>query len=240
MKGAHVRKVREIDLAPAYEAGNFDPLNTMFEYGPELVKNARGLRKDAVSHRNVRVGGAVLAHNVYDRKMRIYVGWNYSPYDGADKYCSEMRAIGHAITDGYSRREAVFVAGETDAAINESIIHLPSRILPPCEPCRELLEDETLVMAFGGEEDIYGAYSGRQLKGRHLLGSPVKVKPKRRTPPVELPPAYDLADLNWAAAGDAYRDLTKGMNSGYMYEDELRMARAEAAVKVLTSFALAA
>ncbi|HEY4963070.1 MAG TPA: cytidine deaminase [Candidatus Saccharimonadales bacterium] len=226
--------VFEKDYSAEASAGNFDPLVTFFHNGEWMIINARAIRENyGRSHRNVFVGSALLANKPEIKKQRIYVGWNDSPYKGASKFCAEMRAIEIADKNGYTRREAIIVPGETDPEVIRSIIGVPSRILPPCEPCREILSDDTVVMSIGGKEDIYGAFTGRMLRrGGYLLGKLADVRRPSEDHFVQ-PPIFDLGKLNWAVAEEAYRDFTAELKGDSNLENELRFARAAIAVQVL-------
>jgi cytidine deaminase len=235
-------KVFEYDYTAENEAVNFDPLTKMFELGDTMAINARAMRKQAVSYRGVLVGSAVLAHNVEEQKLRVYVGFNNTPFKGAPKYCAEMKAIHKAEAHGYGRTEAVFTAGPSDPDVIESIVGVPVKILPPCEPCRGLNDDATVVISLGGEENIYGVHTGEQLKGRHLLGSLIAARRRSsdKTTPHNPEPVYDLAAVNWAQASEHYQDLTAQIKpEQFEYVDDLRLARAAAAVTVLTCGPLA-
>jgi cytidine deaminase len=223
--------VYEYDYTADLNTGNFDPLVNFFQSGASMVLNARAFRrKKGVSHRKVFVGAALMANNFEERKQRMYVGWNYSPFEGSGKRCAEMRAIWNAIGKGYTKRDAVVVAGENNPEVIRTITGIPSRILPPCEPCRDLLEDSTVVMAIGGVENIYAPFIGKALRsGEHLA----PLDRPQRDDSIEMPPVYDLETFRWAKAEEEYRDKTSGITGISFSDGGILLARANIAVQVL-------
>ncbi len=230
-------KVYEFDYTAEASQGDYDSLPKLFEQGPAMVVNARAMVNHANSYRGVLVGSAALTHNTHDNRLRIYVGHNDTPYRGARKYCAEMRAIGRSISEGYTRREAVVTAGPTDGEVIESIIGAPARILPPCQQCTELVEDSTIVISIGAEDDIFGVQTGKHLKEIHPAINPLKKKQRGKTEhPFVNEPVYNLSTLKWHQAEDVYGELAASLDpEAFNQLSELRLARAALAITALTA-----
>jgi cytidine deaminase len=139
MVNRRTRSVFELDYSRNGDDELYDPLVLVFEMGPTMIDQARAIRrKEAVSHREVKVGAWALVNNEAEKKVRGYVGYNYSPLKGIQKHCAEMRAFGRGLSNGYSRRDAVIVVGEKDPEIIKSVSSVEWPTMHTCDPCTDL------------------------------------------------------------------------------------------------------
>lgn len=208
----------------------YDPLADFIEQADYFIQAARGVRKkDAASHRDLLVGACVLANNTEEGVLRAYLGFNDSPRKGVKKRCAEKRATERAIGAGFTRREAFVVAGPTDQATIESVVFKPMPLLPPCDVCRELIDDSAVVMAVGEEDNALQIYTGQQL--RKTFEQPIEFEKRRRkrqtaTPELPQPIEFRPGDHKfWRDVGDAYAELDLGLHADS--EREMRLRRAE-------------
>jgi len=228
------RKIVEI----RYENGSeiheqFDPLSILFEMGPFLIKNARAIReKYATSYRNVLVSASALVRNTQEQKMRAYVGFNNTPYQGAQKHCAEMKSFGQADHDGYRRHDAVIVVGPTDTNMIEGITGIATPTLYPCDSCLDLLDDATVVVTVGAEEDVYEAHTGAELRHqRYVLQGATKRKRQELLANQSAEAIHDPNFIHWTGGRAVYETLVSHFDVNSL--EDLRLARAEAAVAVL-------
>jgi hypothetical protein len=229
---------------PGYEDYMIDnPLALVFEGAPQLIRGARSFRKKyGRSHRGVLFGAVALLGNGSETKT--FGGFNFSPVEGMQKFCAEMRAIGKGTSEGFTRQYAVIVAGPTDPAVAESVNGTSSPIPHPCHPCpdcRHLLAGSALVLTVGGEarednrDDIYEAHTGQQL--REIYDSPqssAKGRRRRRMSSVvpDINPVFDPNFNLLTSKRGEYLELSHELPRD-LSENELRLAQAELAVRVI-------
>ena len=229
----------EIDYLALENGQPFDAVRLFLENGPIFIKSARAMqKKEAVSHRDVFFGAAALLNNVSQKKLRGYLGYNYSPVNGIPRYCAEMRAYGRGFTKGYTQREAFVIATPTDKDVIESINGVRTETAYPCvQRCRGLMEDATLVLTVGDKEPVYEVNTGRGI--RHMDYGPLSEErrsKRNKNAPIETVPIYDPNFTKWSGALAIYDELAVDLVDIESIED-LRMARAEAAVSAIRSLA---
>lgn len=235
------RKIWEYSYGPQASLEEFDPLSVFFMMGPEFIKQARSTReREAVSYRGVLVGACALVTDTQRHRTGAYIGFNNTPRRGAPKHCAEMRALGRAMSSGYSQQEAVIVAGPTDPKVIESITGRSTPTLPPCEPCTDIIQDAAVVLTVGEEANTAQAWTGAQLK---QIYTPTTAVTRRRRAEDRLnkplPGAFEIPIDHmaeyWHHAGEAYETSSAGIQADS--NRQLRMMRAQAAIEALYSAA---
>lgn len=238
---SEVRRTRIVERSSYVLREDYDPLTKVFELGPNFIGYARLARRGGASHRDVYVGAALLANNVTDRELGVFLGYNNSPVKGRLKFCAEIRArqvsekVAGVGQGHFERREAIAVVGPADPAVIESINHRVTQTLPPCEPCRSDLDPSMLVLTVDEAADRMQAYTGAQLID--FFAAPISQERRRRRRQPVLPEEAPVIDFSndplafWNRAHEMYAMLEAGIRVDT--ERELRLSRAEAAVTAL-------
>ncbi len=182
------------------------------------------------------MGAAALVNNIDEQKIGIVGGYNDTAFKGDSKHCAEMRSFGRGKREGFVQREAIVVAGPTDPDIIYSINGMHTPTLYPCSPCTELLENATVVITVGEEADTYEVHTGLELnQKRDAIAHQTKRSQKRDGLPFETRPIEDPNFVHWTGSRALYEELTNGLQ--LVNYEELRLARAQAAVAALRSAA---
>jgi hypothetical protein len=153
-----------------------------------------------------------------------------------------MRALGRAMSHGYTQQEGLVVAGPTDPDVIESIIRRITPTLPPCEPCSEIIHPGAVVLTIGGASNVAQAWTGGQLKE---LYTPVGLVSRRkreallanRPAPAEFEVPTDHGAAFWANAAEEYTARAAAVVAKYEtlgaqidHQQDIRLMQAQAAV----------
>jgi cytidine deaminase len=219
----------------------FDPLSLLFDLGPFLIGAARAIRrKEAVSYRGFLVGAVAISTNELAGELGAYIGFNYTPYGGMPKRCAEVHSRGRAISDGRNRLDVCIAAGTTNVDDIEGVNYERTPTLRPCDnPCLPLMEDATVIVSVGANDDIYEAHTGEQLReirqqrdSNALLGQYSRKRKQAEGAYTPQPvPVCDPGFVDWPARKTLYEELTTHL--GYGSDCGTRNDRAEAAVFAL-------
>lgn len=121
------------------------------------------------SYREFKVGCAVLAFDEPSMRTGIYLGGNFTPYEGAEWNCAEKRALQRVENYGFSEVLALAVSGPPQ--VDVSGVEFPT--LHPCHKCRAMLEQsslvqsDTLIATSTPSGDAYELFTRNSLIERH-------------------------------------------------------------------------
>lgn len=216
----------EIDGLPLLLGTNrdfaFDPYHNFVELMPYLVDRAREAREEAVSYRNFKVGGVLLAATGDFRFIGVIDAANTKPKPSADKVCSEKRLFGRARKKGYVEPVGLVVCGELNPDHGSG---LESPTLHPCMECRDIIPDDTLIMSIRPDKDAFELKTGRELKALHAAAADGEEIGEQHI-------FYDPGFKKWETNRTWYGRLTRGLEGRRFHET--RAARIEAARIAIT------
>lgn len=212
----------------------FDPYELIFQWGKSAIATARATRdRRARSYRNFKVGSAVISVNDEKHEAAGFVSANSKLSKEDDKICAEMNIVGEAKKQGYDYHVGLFVVGTTDPEEIKEVTGLATPTLHPCEPCRALIDEATVVISTGYDEDVYEVYTGKQLW--NVYAEPeVKQKRNRRRSEQQNKLVQDPGLVQFMGADAVYSELVERYKTAP--ERATRMLRAEAVVDSLQQF----
>jgi cytidine deaminase len=197
--------------------------------GPVLIETARGVRKRAVSYRGFLVGAVAVADYPEETILRCYAGVNHTPTKGAPKFCAEKEAIGKARAKGPIELPMLFVAGSSNVEEIKGVNSVPASTLFPCrDACMPLIQDSTVVVSVGAEEDVYQVHTARQLRQGVYRRPNSYVPNEKRRPPIQNPAIYDPGFSLFALTQALYLESVN--RPGFAPYEDSRQARADALV----------
>ena len=226
------RQVGELNLRDFKEGGiQFDPFLLIFDMGPNLIRTARAKRrKDGVSYRAFHVGASTISVNDDEQKASFFVGANYKPHPEVPKRCAEMNALTEAKRLKHRFTPGLFVAGTTDQELIRQVTGRETPTLHPCDPCRDLLQESTVVITVGDDKDVYEAHTGKDLW--QLYRPPEHPQRRRDRKPAEVHNVIeDPGFATFAAAKAVYTQKVAEFVSAP--EHSTRSMRADAVVASL-------
>jgi hypothetical protein len=165
--------------------------------------------------------------NGRDKKIGAFVGANQKLSKDTPKRCAEMKALGEAKKADYRFPLAIFVAGTTDRELIKDVTGHATATLSPCEPCSHLMHESTVIVAVGHDEDVFEAYTGKELWG--LYGND-------ETAHMPQHPIGDPGFAQFTGARALYEASVVPVMG--IPEGQSRMMRAEAVVHSLRSLAV--
>ena len=147
-----------------------DPYSIFLEKIPSMADDARyASEADGFSYRNFLVGAAIFAVDKSTHETITLASGNLKVKSTKEKVCAEKRVLNKAKKAGFDTAIGLVIAGVSDVELIKEVTGVPTPTLHPCHDCRGLFDehsmvnDDTLIISVGLEEDIYQVHNFREM-----------------------------------------------------------------------------